>query len=1586
MTELSQAAAAEYWIKALGISDFSGLQAATPRLLVPGDDLLLKRDFNISEFPSGEAFRAALFPKPQPLTPICLCFCKPGSEVRTDIRQAGEAPGEDGDPTPRHRDIAKSTDIIYVIAANLLNDGSIVPRRDGLPMIARSHLEPETEYPAYPLVGDWMAYVDEMASFGFRPDKSSMSAFWKAAMRMFAAVAGRTESAQQEFMGELRLLLVPTRAGTATRSLATVYAALGTALPGDVPLIGRLLDPKPLAISSVLGAEQAAAARLRHIAMVDRRKDGIPALFPLDPSQRRALHNLLEIGDRDGLVAVSGPPGTGKTDMLRAVIANCWTAAAAAAYYCPVILVCGATRQSVRNVMGAFDGSTRTLDEDPLKARWIEGLGGYAAIFPAASRLEEDSLSYQTVAKDFLEAENGRKRAEVAFRGRAEDVGRLGRSDLPRLAVFFLACMSKAFPDTAPHFDAVSTEQQACDAVEAAAVFLRAELRHDMARLEDGRRFLDDGFDTLTSADLFAWHGDAGSRDPGWSNALLAWDARHAGNTDRWEVIEGVLDIALRWRAFHLAARYWEAVWLCWIPARDALGAMKRPGLTAADQLKRLSMLTPCLVSTLHSAPRLVEMYDIEARASRPGWRQVDLLVIDEAGQAAPELGAAVLALASRAVVVGDVKQLAPITQMVPALEEPAAAACGVSLDALRALRLDSGTSSVMSLATRAGSCRDPGGSGGVRLRNHYRCYPTIINFCLALKYGDRDELGAELVPKLRDPRFAEWQAFEKGAYPLPPMAFVQGGSPLDEPEGVGTKRNLGEARRLVDWIGENGPRLAAWHRAEQASGGVSNQIELENLIKVITPFRGQVEAILAQLARFDDAADPDLRGIAGRLKVGTVHTMQGAEAPVVLFSAVNRAGAATRRSDPASEQVFVDRDGGNLLNVAVSRAQKSFVLFGHSDLFFAPASLEPENDLPSALLGRYLAGEEARQGYGVKLGPHSLVVVESVAKAKIIGEALGTGYLVFGTNGHFRELDSLDLDRNLTPVWTLGREAEARERRIALLRKVGSRLLQTRNLVLATDADREGEAIAWHFLQTLKSHPWWEHVRTVSRVTFESLEGDEIRSSFSNPIRSVSLAVQDAEACLDLGAAHSALARALVDADLGALYQREHGIATGRIAAPLTRLLAANLAHQTVRNGGKHWTLDVVLRGDALDRERDAILVRWTGEGIGETMRFANRYPQKPGGPSAQGVAAKIHGSTATLVRSLPPRLVSVAPPSGTRTAGVLSKAWRRHCIPPHRTMQLLQQLYEIRETDTPLEHGPAQANPLARPCDGRLSPTDRGKELAGRLASPSLGTISDITFAAEVEKALEAVAVDPVSYRHALLRVARKIREETGSLATIADLVSPPSGCFLEAETLWAGFPTYGDGLVLWAGGEQAAARWIAEHGNRAPGKPEAGHQSGGSYSPQDAHPSLSPLTLWGAPENLPRGWSNELRNVYAVVWGELAASVLRPAHLRLTTLVFRIEGLSSYELTLDMAEVIEAGYTSADPGLRADLLRSHLSPTELRRLRGGAHLQVHVHGEPTHEDLPRLTPDGLLSAMMGLRLGRPSTYGDHLKAFIG
>jgi hypothetical protein len=107
-------------------------------------------------------------------------------------------------------------------------------------------------------------------------------------------------------------------------------------------------------------------------------------------------------------------------------------------------------------------------------------------------------------------------------------------------------------------------------------------------------------------------------------------------------------------------------------------------------------------------------------------------------------------------------------------------------------------------------------------------------------------------------------------------------------------------------------------------------------------------------------------------------------------------------------------------------------------------------------------------------------------------------------------------------------------------------------------------------------------------------------------------------------------------------------------------------------------------------------------------------------------------------------------------------------------------------------------------------------------------------------------------------------------------------------------------------------------------------------------------------------------DLRSVYELVWGSLAASVLYPARLRLTPLILSIPGVNSYRLRLEAAEIIERGFLKADPGAQAELLRDRLTWEQAQRVRAGAFLTAQVIGAPTHSLLPRQTPDQALNAL--------------------
>ncbi len=140
---------------------------------------------------------------------------------------------------------------------------------------------------------------------------------------------------------------------------------------------------------------------------------------------------------------------------------------------------------------------------------------------------------------------------------------------------------------------------------------------------------------------------------------------------------------------------------------------------------------------------------------------------------------------------------------------------------------------------------------------------------------------------------------------------------------------NAEEAKVLVLWLLQNRSSI------EQHFARIDQQRRsIENLVGIITPFRGQRKILykLLREAGFD----------TNRMKVGTVHALQGAEREIILFSPVYGAGDV--------KVMFFDRNNRpNMLNVAVSRAKQSFIVVGNENLFVTGQAT------PSSKLWSYL-------------------------------------------------------------------------------------------------------------------------------------------------------------------------------------------------------------------------------------------------------------------------------------------------------------------------------------------------------------------------------------------------------------------------------------------------------------------------------------------------------------------------------------------------------------------------------------------------------------------------------------------------------
>jgi energy-coupling factor transporter ATP-binding protein EcfA2 len=390
--------------------------------------------------------------------------------------------------------------------------------------------------------------------------------------------------------------------------------------------------------------------------------------------------------------------------------------------------------------------------------------------------------------------------------------------------------------------------------------------------------------------------------------------------------LDWLLDVTWRHKAFQLAMRYWEGRWILEAEGiREGKVNTKRGRVGMAARFRRWCMLTPCLVTTLHSLPK---HFRYASRASGE-WLSdfmfgfIDLLIMDEAGQVGPHIGGASFALAKRAVVVGDIYQIEPVCRISQSTDYANSARLG-----LQDLWIDGEPASphlvsepkrgglqgsIMRLAQEATSAMSPGTEGkpGIFLSEHRRCCPEIVEYCNRLVYRGRLE-------PLSPPR--------KKA-PVPPLAWAHVHGAARKLGGGQT--NASEAAAIAGWISANAER---WCRHYGKP--------LNEIVAVVTPFRSQARLIKTSLPR----AGP----LCKEITVGTVHSLQGAERPIVIFSP-------TYDADSVRGVPFFDRKP-NMLNVAVSRAMDSFVVIGDMRLF------RRKGRSPSAVLGSMLFADDARE------------------------------------------------------------------------------------------------------------------------------------------------------------------------------------------------------------------------------------------------------------------------------------------------------------------------------------------------------------------------------------------------------------------------------------------------------------------------------------------------------------------------------------------------------------------------------------------------------------------------------------------------
>ncbi|MEU2293223.1 type I DNA topoisomerase [Streptomyces bacillaris] len=321
--------------------------------------------------------------------------------------------------------------------------------------------------------------------------------------------------------------------------------------------------------------------------------------------------------------------------------------------------------------------------------------------------------------------------------------------------------------------------------------------------------------------------------------------------------------------------------------------------------------------------------------------------------------------------------------------------------------------------------------------------------------------------------------------------------------------------------------------------------------------------------------------------------------------------------------------------------------------------------------------------------GGRRLVIVESPAKAKTIKGYLGPGYVVEASVGHIRDLPNgaaevpdeytgevrrlgVDVEHDFQPIYVVNADKKAQVRKLKQL------LAESDELFLATDEDREGEAIAWHLQEVLRPKV------PVHRMVFHEITKDAIRAAVANP-RELNQRMVDAQET-----------RRILDRLYGyevspVLWKKVMPkLSAGRVQSVATRLVVERERERIAFRSAEYWDLTGTFAtgrtGDASDPSTlTARLSAVDGRRIAQGRDFGPDGQLKAGSAqtlhldeaNARALAAALADSS-FAVRSVESKPYRRSPYAPFRTTTLQQEASRKLGFGAKATMQVAQKLYE--------------------------------------------------------------------------------------------------------------------------------------------------------------------------------------------------------------------------------------------------------------------------------------------------------------------
>jgi DNA topoisomerase I len=280
------------------------------------------------------------------------------------------------------------------------------------------------------------------------------------------------------------------------------------------------------------------------------------------------------------------------------------------------------------------------------------------------------------------------------------------------------------------------------------------------------------------------------------------------------------------------------------------------------------------------------------------------------------------------------------------------------------------------------------------------------------------------------------------------------------------------------------------------------------------------------------------------------------------------------------------------------------------------------------------------------------LVIVESPTKSKTIEKFLGKGYKVLSSFGHIRDLPAkslgVDVEKDFEPKYVIPVKSKK------VIKELKAEAKKADEVILATDEDREGEAISWHLAQVLG-------LENPKRIVFHEITEGAIKEALEHP-REINMNLVNAQQ-----------ARRILDRLVGYklspfLWKKiARGLSAGRVQSVAVRLVAEREKERNKFKADEYWTISASLSKD--DHVFNSVLFKKDGKAI-EKLEIKSKE-------QADEILKALEGAS-YIVSNVEKKETIKNPPPPFTTSSLQQEAWNRFKYPARLTMKLAQELYE--------------------------------------------------------------------------------------------------------------------------------------------------------------------------------------------------------------------------------------------------------------------------------------------------------------------